>query len=153
VNRLLSLLAALTLFAPAAALAQHVPAPRVAPVVVHAPSTVVHPVPIVMHPPIPPRTPVDVRPATLAQPQAIPGRYPWRPWQWNHVIFLQPAALCLGNAWGAWGMLATPTLGSTVSEEPFQVYDSYEYGSWGAGVDWPAGYGFAQAPCAATFPS
>ncbi|MBV9262953.1 MAG: hypothetical protein JO324_01440, partial [Candidatus Eremiobacteraeota bacterium] len=48
-----------------------------------------------------------------------------------------PASLCWGSSWGTWGMLASPTLGATVSEEPFQVYDAYEYGPWGAAATSP----------------
>ncbi len=29
-------------------------------------------------------------------------------------------------------MLATPAFGSSVSEAPFQIYDAYEFGPWGA---------------------
>ena len=164
VIRSLTLVAALAFSASAAALAQHVPvphvsAPHIAPVVIHAAPVVVHAVPVVAHPapvvvhpvPVVPPSAIRVTPVTpqVAAPQAIPGRYPWRQWWlWNRAMLFQSAPLCWANSWGTWGMLASPTLGSTVSEEPFQVYDAYEYGRWGPAAGWPSAYGFAQSPCA-----
>jgi len=168
VIRSLTLFAALAFSAPALALAQHVPPPRIAPVVIHpAPAVhvapiVVHPAPIVVHPapvvvqfapvaihsapivirpvPVVPPATIRVAPVTphVTAPQAIPGRYPWRQWWiWNRAMLFQFAPPCWGSSWGTWGMLASPTLGATVSEEPFQVYDAYEYGPWGAAATSP----------------
>ncbi|MBV9233891.1 MAG: hypothetical protein JO030_07605 [Candidatus Eremiobacteraeota bacterium] len=149
VIRFLSFLAVLGAGSSGVALAQHVPPVRNTPVIVRAAPVPVRPAPIVVaHPPpvvapavpivanpapiVAPRKPVAVVvPVSNTQPQAIPGRPGWWQWYWNHPVFFQTMPLCFGSSWGTWGMLATPIVGVSLSESPFQVYNAYEFGPWG----------------------
>jgi hypothetical protein len=107
-----------------------------------------HPVPIY----VPFKQPVHESPLDMST-LAVPTRYPGRGWGWNYPYwvlqpypFWQPSPFCWpGTAWGEWGMSATPeTFGDLTSDQPPQLYSSYEFGPWGPGAQWLPAYGLGQ---------